>query len=1465
MPTTRAMEAQFQTLLEKLTASMNANMGEMKSELTGMNANMGEMKSDLTASMNANMTEMKSELTASMNANMGELNTKLTNVNEQISANKEELKSDLKGIGDKLTTMDKKFEEMEGRIESVEYKFENKFVDIENKFENKFEDMESKLEAKIFEKVEDVSISFRSDLEKLKQKVMTGQGDEFKFQAPYSKPSIKLSTYDGKSSWQVYKTQFSIVADANQWDSQTKACQLAASLRADAADILQTLPETQRLDFDALVNALELRFGEKCVKAYSRLQLKSRQQKVSETLQELATDVERLSHLAFSDWPTEVREVLALQHFIDGVRDPEIQKALRMADLKDLKGALVFAMKFEAAQQATRKDRHPIRAVNESDTSNSSVERLERQMRSFLNRVESLMSQKADGKKTLKCWTCGREGHLQRSCRARQGAETNKRLPEGGVGKLINDHLVGRRLPDFGKPHIPVCQISTKSTDRDGEKIDIHGKLKVKIQFGDTTYQHAVYVADIADPFILGLDFLKEHGFTLDFNKNELRSIHEEVTIFKIEHRSESIRQVTANENITIPPRTEIIVPGYIGNDVSFNSGLIGSAENKANGLLIASTLSGPFQKNYPEKLRRKTVQEFEDVFSRNSSDIGHTTVTQHRIDTADHPPIKQHPRRLPFAKQEEVGTLLREMQENDIIEPSSSPWASQSSWFKDSYPLPRIDDTLDTLSGHKWFSTLDLKSGYWQVEIHPEDREKTAFTSGQGLWQFKVMPFGLCNAPATFERLMETVLKGLTFEACLIYLDDVIIGGRTFEEHLQNIRKVLSKLSDANLKLNPSKCKFFQKEVNYLGHIISAEGVRTDPEKVSAVKNWKRPENLRELRSFLGLCTYYRKFVKGFSNIARPLHKLTESKQKFQWTKECEDSFLQLKEALTSSPILIYPQPDKPFILDTDASNESVGAVLSQEIDGQERVVAYWSKCLSKPERNYCVTRKELLAIVKAIEHFHHYLYGQKFLLRTDHASLTWLMNFRNTEGQVARWIQRLNEYYFDIRHRKGSSHGNADALSRRPCPENCRHCSRVETKYDYAIRQITTSTATPPDPWSDEKVREDQMADPDIKPLIEFMESSSNKPSWQDISAYSPTTKQYWALWNSLHLRNGVLYRKFESEDGKTFRWQLVLPRSRIPEVLKELHGSPTGGHFGVMKTLHRARERFFWGKVRADVEQWCKSCDACSARKGPKIRSRGKLHRYNVGAPFERIAFDILGPLPRTVSGNKYLLVVMDYFTKWPEVYPIPDQESPTVAEAVVQHWISRYGVPLQLHSDQGRNFVSAVLKGVCELLGIDKTKTTPLHPQSDGMVERFNRTILNNLSLMVSKNQQDWDQKVPLFLLAYRSAVHETTGYSPSQMLFGRDLRLPCDLLFGRPPDTPSSPEEYVQNLQARFEDVHNLARERINLRTEKMKTRYDTKATGHQFKEGDKVWFYNPTRRKGLSLSYNRIGTVLIQF
>ncbi|GFS65088.1 retrovirus-related Pol polyprotein from transposon 412 [Trichonephila clavipes] len=273
--------------------------------------------------------------------------------------------------------------------------------------------------------------------------------------------------------------------------------------------------------------------------------------------------------------------------------------------------------------------------------------------------------------------------------------------------------------------------------------------------------------------------------------------------------------------------------------------------------------------------------------------------------------------------------------------------------------------------------------------------------------------------------------------------------------------------------------------------------------------------------------------------------------------------------------------------------------------------------------------------------------------------------------------------------------------------------------------VRQVTTPSTSALDPWSDESVRKDQLADPEIKPIIEFKESSEEKPSCEDIAPLHPTTKRYWALWDYLHLRNGVLYRKWESDDGKTFRWQLILPKTRISTVVKALHGSPTGGHFGVMKTLQKVRESFYSNNVRSDVEKCCRTCDSCAARKG--------------------------------------------------------------------KNWISRFGVPLQLHSDQGRNSDSAVCKRLCEILAIDKTRTTALHPQSDGMVERFNRTILNSPSLLVSSNQQDWDKKLPFFLLAYRSAVHETTGDTPSQMLFERDLRLPADLLFSRPPDASLAPE------------------------------------------------------------------------
>ncbi|KAG6464703.1 hypothetical protein O3G_MSEX014678 [Manduca sexta] len=763
-------------------------------------------------------------------------------------------------------------------------------------------------------------------------------------------------------------------------------------------------------------------------------------------------------------------------------------------------------------------------------------------------------------------------------------------------------------------------------------------------------------------------------------------------------------------------------------------------------------------------------LAQYADIFSSNDADMGKTSLVQHKINTGNELPIRQRPRRLPVAKEKEVDTMIQGMLKDGVIEPSSSPWCSPvvlvkkkdgSMRFcvdyrrlnditkKDSYPLPRIDDTLDTLAGMKWFSTLDLKSGYWQVEIDPLDKEKTAFSTGKGLWQFKVMPFGLCNAPATFERLMELVLTGLIGDACLVYLDDIIIGGRTFEEHLQNLGRVLSKIRGANLKLSPKKCSFFKQQVSFLGHIISTDGVQTDPEKVVAVKEWPVPKDKTQVRAFLGLCSYYRRFVKNFADIAKPLHKLTEEKRQFCWDESCDTAFQTLKDRLCDTPILGYPDTENEFIIDTDASNIGIGGVLSQRKGDKEVVIAYFSKSLSKPERNYCVTRRELLAVVKTLQHFSKYLIGRRFHLRTDHAALKWLLQFKNPEGQVARWIELLQEFDFVIEHRSGKSHGNADALSRRPCPQNCKHCTRQEDKEAVPVRMIRADLSNE---WQGELL-EAQDKDTDLKPILEWLKSGAAKPQWSDVASLSSVTKSYWAQWDSLVIQNGILCRKWENAKGDRSHLQMVVPKAKVPEVLQLYHNGCSGAHMGVKRTLLKIRERFYWIHCRDDVEEWCRKCTSCAAVKGPHTRSRGALKIYNVGAPWERIALDVAGPFPVSDSGNRYFMVVMDYFTKWPEVFAIPNQEATTVADKLVHEVFCRFGVPLEIHSDQGRNFESQIFQETCRVLGIHKTRTTSYHPQSDGMVERFIQTLERYLAKVVENRQKDWDKHIQPFLLSY----------------------------------------------------------------------------------------------------------------
>ncbi|KRZ50459.1 Retrovirus-related Pol polyprotein from transposon 17.6 [Trichinella nativa] len=536
------------------------------------------------------------------------------------------------------------------------------------------------------------------------------------------------------------------------------------------------------------------------------------------------------------------------------------------------------------------------------------------------------------------------------------------------------------------------------------------------------------------------------------------------------------------------------------------------------------------------------------------------TSLVTHRIETGEARPIKQPPRRLPVSQRSVMERLVGQMLESGVIEPASGPWSSPVVVVRkkdgsprfcvdyrrlnavtrvDAQPLPRIDDTLDALAGSQWFSTLDLASGYWQVEVAEPDREKTAYSTPMGLFQFRVMPFGLCNAPATFQRLMENALRGLTIKGCLVYLDDIIVYGRTEEEHLERLAKVLHRL-----------------HVRYLGHVVTQHGIGTDPEKTAAVQEWPRPRCVKEVQQFMGLASHYRRFVRNFASIAGPLHKLTRKGQRWSWGPEQEVALTELKSVLSSPPILSHPQFDQPFLLDVDVSEDALGAVFSQtNHQGLPLVVAYASRSLSQPERKYCATRREMLALAWATRHFRPYLYGRMFTARTDHNALRWLRNFREPEGQVARWLERLAEYEFEVVQRPGQQHRNADALSRRVC----KQCGAMNPTADAQVAAMTLGPTG--------RIQEWQYAEPELRQIQEWVE----KRDWpQEPPAGSHMFRSLWSQRDRLTLRDGILCRAWEAPDREEEKVLQMVPRRNIPEVLRAVHNHPTGGHLGVAKTL-------------------------------------------------------------------------------------------------------------------------------------------------------------------------------------------------------------------------------------------------------------------------------------------------------
>ena len=875
--------------------------------------------------------------------------------------------------------------------------------------------------------------------------------------------------------------------------------------------------------------------------------------------------------------------------------------------------------------------------------------------------------------------------------------------------------------------------------------------------------------------------------------------------------------------------------------------------------LLDALHIEGTALPEDHRQLLMELVFEFANLFALDSSELGHTSTVTHRIDTGEHPPVKQAPRRVPFALREKVCQLVREMLEQGVIKPSSSPWASpivlvtkkdgstrfcvdyrrlNSLTKMDVYPLPRIDDSLDLLAETQFFSSLDLASGYWQVGMDEESQEKTAFATHAGLYEFTVMPFGLCNAPATFQRLMENVLAGLARDKCIIYLDDILVIGRTLQEHMENLRLVFTRLRQAGLKLKPSKCKLMQREVQFLGYVVSSGGISGDPQKITAVKEFPRPVDLKSLRAFLGLTSYYRRFVPRFSAVAQPLYNLTKKDALFEWTVECEEAFQRLKDLLTKAPVLAYPQFGQRFLLETDASGVGLGAVLSQQQpDKTIRPIAFASRTLQQHERNYGISELEALGVVWAVKHFRHYLYGHPCTVYTDHEALKSLLNTPQPSGKLARWGMAIQELDLAIEYRPGNSNARADALSR--YPQSLLDSPLGKTCADTVVAAIQAQEISAKSGEEDslDTLAERQQADPTLNPVITYLETGE-LPSDDRLARELVLSRDLYSL------EDGVLYRVMPD---KTRR--VIPPTQDRRDLFMEAHQGVFGAHLRGAKIHSQLQRHYWWPGMRAEVKNWCRACLVCASRSVGRPE-RPPLTPIPVAGPFDRVGVDVL-KLPRSRRGHSYAVVFVDYLTKWPEVYATRDQTAPTIAKLLVEEVISRHGVPNQLLSDRGPSFLSHLITEVCRLMGIKKVNTTAYHPQGDGLVERFNRTLLDMLAKTVKPGGQDWDERLPYVLFAYRATLQASTAESPFFLLYGRDPQLPTDAALCPPVERSTvRTDDYGSSLVQFMSDAWKLARTSIEKAQSRQKRQHDKRARSIPLKVGQRVFVHVPSLKTG---------------
>jgi len=860
----------------------------------------------------------------------------------------------------------------------------------------------------------------------------------------------------------------------------------------------------------------------------------------------------------------------------------------------------------------------------------------------------------------------------------------------------------------------------------------------------------------------------------------------------------------------------------------------------------------------------RAFLADFADRFAMHPDDYGRTPILQHRIDTDPYvTPIYQRARPVPLRCVEEVKREIDGMLRAGIVTPSQSEWSSpivivrkkdgglrlcvdyralNDVTVKDSFPLPRINELLDRLHGARLFTSLDLQKGFHQIVMEESSRCKTAFAVPWGLFEYQVMPFGVCNGPSTCQRLITLALQDCIGVDCVAFIDDILTYALDPDDMIVHLRRVFRKLRVANLKVKPQKCTFGRSAVDFLGHHVTADGITPMDSKLDAIYKACAPRTITELRAFLGLTNYYRDYIVHYATISDPLYVLLRKGTPWFWEAEQDAAFQALKNAFRSAPLLAHPNDNDLFILDTDASLEGIGAVLSQVQQGKERVVCCGSRVLTPAERNYDTTRRELLAIVYFVNRFRHYLYGAQFVLRTDHAALRWLFHTPEQSGQAMRWITKLADFHMLVVHRPGHLHANADALSRRPLllVDGCLSEAPTSAPVAVPIAVVLAKYGQPPSDLALDQLL-DQSTDASLSRALQAVISNT----WPDraVLVTLPADFRAFAAQRALlHVHNNRLwYRRPHLLNSTTPVDVLVVPRQARSSVIAECHDARASAHFAERKTLLALRQRFWWPGLRADVRLYCRLCETCQLCAKRVAPGHAPMQSFDAGAPWEVVGMDFIGPMPPTARRYRYILTIVDHFTRLTVLVPIRKQTTEATIDAVVDKWIAYYGVPRILHSDRGANFTSALMIAICERLGVQKTQTTAYRPQADGRVERTNRTVKECLTRLLREHSADWDQLLPQVAMAINSTIHESTGFSPFFLAHGVAMQLPVDLVL--PPPTPyPAVTPYVDAVLHRFELAYALARTTLLGQTERAKRRYDAQARTIHYAVGDKVYY-----------------------